>query len=174
MAKGIYKRIKKIIRKPHTEETKERMRLAALKNRIPLKIRFWERVKKTKSCWLWIGTRDAKGYGVIVNNNKHFFAHRLSYEWEKGKIPIKLEIDHLCRNSACINPKHLEAVTHRENVLRGMGLMAVNAKKTYCKYGHGFDKKNTGIKKNKQRYCKKCGAIRSAGVRKKLKQLCAF
>src|SRR3990167_9164939 len=47
MAKGIYKRIKKIIRKPHTEETKERMRLAALKNRIPLKIRFWERVKTT-------------------------------------------------------------------------------------------------------------------------------
>jgi|SRR3990167_1603337 len=163
MPKGIYKRIKKIIRKPHSKKTKERMRFTALKNRIPLKIRFWKKVKKTKTCWIWLGNKNSTtGYGVVINNKKPYSAHRLAYMWSKGQIPINLEIDHLCRKRDCVNPKHLEAVTHRENILRGMGVAAQNAKKIYCNSGHKFTKKNTYLRKKRfGRACKKCVARRS-------------
>lgn len=63
-------------------------------------------------------------------------AHRAVYEHLRGPIPVGLELDHLCRNTRCVNPAHLEPVTHRENALRGVGVSAINAAKTHCKYGH--------------------------------------
>ena len=65
-------------------------------------------------------------------------AYRLAYEITKGPVPKGLEIDHLCRNRACLNPFHLEAVTRRVNVLRGFGACGNNARKTHCKFGHEF------------------------------------
>lgn len=84
------------------------------------------------------------------------FAHRFSYIIHKGEIPPKLVIDHLCRNTLCVNPDHLEAVTHKENLLRGIGPTSINAKKTHCIHGHEYTPQNTDYKPNGTRRCKTC------------------
>lgn len=77
-------------------------------------------------CWLWMGSLDGHGYGQIqtgrVSVNGHHApdkAHRVSYELHVGPIPEGLQLDHLCRNPSCVNPKHLEPVTNQENTQRG-------------------------------------------------------
>jgi hypothetical protein len=105
-------------------------------------------------CVLFFGAHD-RGYGVFYIGHKPHRAHRVSYELERGPIPPGLEIDHLCRNPSCINPAHLEAVSSRENTLRGVSPPAVNVKKTTCKRGHSFDYFPRG-----ERQCKKCQADR--------------
>lgn len=78
-------------------------------------------------CWEWDGPRDRRGYGRLGWQGKTRFSHRLVYEALRGPIPEGLEIDHLCRNTGCCNPTHLEAVTHAENVRRGEAAEAVRA-----------------------------------------------
>jgi hypothetical protein len=77
---------------------------------------------RSGKCWIWLGKRDREGYGEIriaVDGRKfHARAHRVSYEHHVGPIPAELEIDHLCGNTGCINPAHLEPVTHAENMRR--------------------------------------------------------
>ena len=73
--------------------------------------------KKDGGCWLWMGCLR-NGYGVLMVSKKAEYAHRLSYERFRGSIPAGLDIDHLCRNRACVNPDHLEPVTRGENVRR--------------------------------------------------------
>lgn len=70
-----------------------------------------------------------------------------------------LVTDHLCRNPRCVNPKHLEAVTQKENLLRGLAMGALNKVKTHCKRGHEFNKENTYLRPNQDRVCKKCKKI---------------
>lgn len=94
-------------------------------------------------CWIWRGPDKGNGYGRFKRGS----AHRASYEAFVGQIPQGLHLDHLCRNPMCINPGHLEPVTPKENVLRGFGVTALNARKTECKYGHPFTPENTIIKK---------------------------
>ena len=100
---------------------------------------FWERVRKTDSCWIWTGGRDGRGYGRIgpVGALKEDYAHRHSYRIHKGEIPHGLAIDHLCQNKWCVNPNHLEAVTQTENTRRWR--VTVSA----CKRGHQRTKENT-------------------------------
>ena len=113
-------------------------------------------------CWLWQGTLDTGEYGLFFAEKIYFGAHRWSYEWFIGPIPDGLTIDHLCRVHRCVNPDHLEPVTHRENCLRGIAPAAQNAHKTHCKYGHEFTPKNTRPRPEGGRTCRECHRIKSA------------
>jgi hypothetical protein len=107
-------------------------------------------------CWIWFGAERA-GYGVLTERRgKVWLAHRLSYIFFKGEIPIGKVLDHLCRNTYCVNPAHLEAVTLRENVLRSPDtLPSINLRKTHCKHGHLLQGDNLEAKA-KWRCCKIC------------------
>lgn len=124
--------------------------------------RFFAKVEKADSgCWLWRGATDGDGrYGAFHYDGKLRRAHRVSYEWRFGKVTEGVDLDHLCRVTLCVNPDHLEPVTHRENILRGVGIAATNAAKTHCKRGHAFTPENTKILTNGGRYCLACHEIR--------------
>lgn len=105
--------------------------------------------RKTPRCWTWIGTMDRNGYGSMVvgsrvdGSRRTKKAYRVWYEIIKGPIPGDMEIDHRCRNRACVNPSHLEVVTHRENMVRGATFAAANVAKTTCPKGHQYTEENT-------------------------------
>lgn len=133
--------------------------------------RFMDFVEKTTSCWLWNGPKNQNGYGKVSlwkPKRTTIAAHKFLFQKINGELPKGMELDHLCRIRHCVNPDHLEIVTHRENTLRGISMVAVNAKKTHCKYGHEFTKKNTKICKSRgtiERNCKTCHAINSKKYR---------
>lgn len=123
---------------------------------------FWSKivVDCSSDCWVWIGSRHPRGYGQFANDYRKGFAHRVAYETWRGLVPKGMELDHLCRVKACANPWHVEAVTHRVNVLRGEGQAAKNAVKTHCKHGHLLDEKNTYVFTGRgyvERLCRACG-----------------
>lgn len=108
-------------------------------------------------CWLWTGYLNAWGYGRFADAGRLYSAHRWAHEQWIGPIPDEFEVDHLCRNRACVNPAHLEAVTHQENVLRGESRAAQNAKAIACPLGHPFDEANTYFYKARgTRNCRAC------------------
>lgn len=118
---------------------------------------FMAKVDKTSGgCWEWTGARDRKGYGQFMGEGRKVVkAHRFIYEALIDVIPTGLTIDHLCRNPGCVNPAHLEPVTSKENTLRGNGITAQNARKTYCLRGHELSGDNVRRSGNK-RYCRTC------------------
>ncbi len=116
---------------------------------------FWNKVKKTDTCWLWTGSNNGSGYGEIRIKNKKFYTHRLSYEWAKGKIPIGFQIDHLCKNRDCCNPDHLEAVAPKINVQRG-NTSKPHFIKTHCINGHLYEKYEYKRTDGKGRNCSEC------------------
>jgi hypothetical protein len=139
--------------------------------RRPLIERFWSKVDKNgpNGCWLWTGYKDTYGYGRIsIGHQGKIQAHRLSYEIVNGLIPSHLELDHLCRNVACVNPTHLEAVTHQANTLRGDGPTSMNARQIFCRRGHSFDLFNTRISKAGSRRCRTCDRERKREQRGKV------
>lgn len=119
----------------------------------------WRQVEtgpETK-CWPWLGPVGEDGYGrVYVGGGRSRGVHRVAYELKIGPIPEGLVIDHLCRNRACCNPAHLEPVTNRENILRGIGVSAINARRIVCVNGHPFDEENTYNPPRGGRDCKTC------------------
>ena len=107
-------------------------------------------------CWIWQAGRTPDGYGGIQIGDRWTMAHRWAYEYWRGKIPEGLELDHLCRKRACVNPYHLEAVTHRVNMMRSVSLAVTNARLTHCKHGHAFEGHNLIRRRNGQRDCRAC------------------
>lgn len=119
--------------------------------------RFWSKVDRRghDECWEWMAAKVPMGYGQLRIPGGHLYAHRVAYEELVGPIPDGLSLDHLCRNTSCVNPAHLEPVTHRENCLRGVGFSAKNALKTHCKRGHEFSEENTRAYRGR-RLCRAC------------------
>lgn len=116
---------------------------------------FWSAVDRSGpgGCWLWTRTLD-EGYGSYNLNGVKHKAHRYAYEAVVGPIPDGLFLDHLCRVRNCVNPMHLEPVTHKVNMERGL-----TATKTRCKYGHDFTEANTYLYEGR-RYCRTCARRR--------------
>lgn len=115
-------------------------------------------------CWLWTAGKTASGYGMFSFSGSSVRAHRWAYEFFVGPIPEGLELDHLCRNRACVNPAHLEPVSRRENQLRGDTFSARQAAQTHCKRGHEFSEANTRVYRGR-RYCRCCITARMRRVR---------
>jgi hypothetical protein len=105
---------------------------------VSIEERFWSKVDKTETCWLWTAARNNAGYGVFWNDGKVSVAHRYAYESGVGAVPSGLQLDHLCRVRHCVNPSHLEPVTNRENCLRGESPKAIAHRTGICKYGHSL------------------------------------
>ena len=130
--------------------------------------RFWRRVVKTETCWLWTGLLQ-DGYGrffLSTQQRNHRQAHRVAYHLLVGEVVTTLQIDHLCRVRHCVNPAHLELVTPWVNTMRGKSFSAVNAGATHCVHGHPFDTTNTGYNRG-WRVCRECRRRRQAMARRR-------
>lgn len=127
-------------------------------------------------CWLWLGalSPSASGkwpYGIVRGARKMEMAHRVSYELHRGAIPVGLVLDHLCRNTLCVNPAHLEPVTRKENTKRGLVsevTKARNAAITHCPQGHPYAGENLYLKNGIGRECRQC--VRDSGARYRAKR----
>jgi len=129
--------------------------------------RFTDKVRLAPSgCWEWIASLIGGGYGQYKVEGRPVYAHRFAYEALVGPIPDGLELDHLCRNRACVNPDHLEAVSHRTNTLRGVSLPAQRAAKTHCPAGHPYAGTNLALSRRGERLCRACRRAHSARYRR--------
>lgn len=120
--------------------------------------RFHKKVEPVteSGCWLWTARCDRAGYGRFWSGVTHVGAHRFAFEYFRGPVPDGLELDHLCRVPCCVNPWHLEAVTGRINVLRGVGVSAQNARKSRCLHGHPLSGTNLRRDTRGHRQCVIC------------------
>lgn len=113
-------------------------------------------------CWEWTGCHNGLGYGQVTVARKMRSAHRTSYELLVGPIPSGLEIDHLCRVRGCINPAHLEPVTHLENMRRAAeagswtGPRAYMQAGDFCRRGHAMTGDNLRRSRDGRRRCREC------------------
>ncbi len=121
--------------------------------------RFWAKVDvhQPAGCWEWIGAHDQKGYGMFKIGQSMYRAHRVSSRELIGIAPVDLEADHLCRNTRCVNPDHIQFVTRSENIRTSYSASGLNGRKTHCIHGHEFTAENTGIElPTGKRWCRTC------------------
>lgn len=137
----------------------------------PLAERFWPKVDQNGPwrpaplgrCWLWTGAKDPSGYGRVCRggSGSAALAHRVPYELVRGPIPDGLPLDHLCRNTSCVKPDHLEAVPMKVNSLRGNHPRYAVYKTNICLRGHDRSIVGVRVYPNGRRACKEC--IRESG-----------
>lgn len=123
--------------------------------------RWWSSLDRTSGCWL--GRASTLGYTTGPFQGERY-GHRFAYTRLVGPIPEGLELDHLCRNRACVNPAHLEPVTHHQNVMRSpVAVAAINARKTHCKHGHSLADAYREVASNGRihRHCRPCAVASS-------------
>ena len=133
-----------------------------------LPARFWSKVRlgpvpphrpDLGPCWEWTASRDGKGYSKFWFEDRLWPGHLLLYVTIIGPVPPGLELDHLCRNRACLRLTHLDPVTPRENRLRGTSPAARAAAVLICPQGHPYDEANTYIEivgRREKRHCRLC------------------
>ena len=125
--------------------------------------RFWPKVLKTESCWIWTKSINESGYGKFNSPAGYSnLAHRFAYQALTGSIPDDLPLDHLCRNRRCVNPEHLEPVALAENKRRGLNFRLANGMDNSCVNGHEYTPENTYVNPNKPNdiRCRRCAANR--------------
>lgn len=131
-------------------------------------VRFASKVDVIPSgCFVWTGHVGKNGYGQFsVARRRSALAHRVSFWLRHGRlVPSGLQIDHLCRNRACVNPDHLEAVSCFENVMRGTNVAAARAVATHCIHGHELSGWNLIVRADGRRRCRQCGIDRNRADR---------
>jgi len=132
--------------------------VARAKKRLSARDRFMAKVSiQEGGCWNWTGSLTPLGYGYFyASAGRSRQAHRFLYEERHGPVPAELELDHLCRNPRCVNPDHLEAVSHLTNMQR-----SARAQQTHCHKGHPFTEENTYVPPGRyQRMCRLCNLER--------------
>ena len=132
---------------------------------VPIEFRFWKNVSVTPDCWEWFGTKR-KGFGRILGVlGKLNGTHRVSYELHVGPIPDGFHVSQICRNRACVNPAHLEALPKEVTRERGLAAQAADPRprkpKNECKRGHPFTPENRYTRARGNRECRKCEAQRA-------------
>lgn len=119
--------------------------------------RWFSKVHFTPDCWIWRGCRGPSGHGVMNIAGKTTGAYRVAYELFIGPVPTGLHLDHLCRNTWCVNPRHLEPVTRGENLRRAL------VARTKCRRGHVYGDWNVGFvtrgNGRVERYCVECHRV---------------
>lgn len=132
--------------------------------------RFWGKVERSPNddgCWLWLACRTSKGYGRFGWHGQAVYAHRITYVMTHGNPDPWLVIDHLCRNPSCVNPAHLEAVEHEENLRRGL-IWDFHSAKTHCPHGHPYAGDNLILEKRRdgdRRVCRECQVAKGRRLR---------
>lgn len=136
---------------------------------------FWEKVNKTKTCWIWTASKDACGYGLHAKKFNTTRAHRISYILKYGEFDQKLKVLHICDTPECVRPDHLKLGTQQDNMIdmvsknrhykqnnlnidydEWLKSHHLRSKKDICSRGHKFSNKNTRMKKIKNRYTRVC------------------
>lgn len=123
---------------------------------LPARISSRIRIDQDSDCWIWTGYLHSQtGYPYSSLDGKGQLAYRVTYQLLVGPIPDGLELDHLCNTPECVNPDHLEPVTHAENMRR------IRDRQMSCrKAGHDWtNPKNVRTRANGARYCAECERI---------------
>ncbi len=123
-----------------------------------LPARFWSKctLDHHRGCWLWIGRMGRGGYARWTMGQQCWAGHKFAFLRLRGSYDETLELDHLCRVRHCVNPAHLEPVTHTENVRRGVSVIAEHMKKATCIRGHEFEVLPATSARAGRRLCRVC------------------